>query len=297
VTRVLCLGGVVVDRVYTVDRLPSGGGKTLVRDARVGGGGIAATAACAIVALGGEALWIGPVGDDDAGSQALRLLEIRGVDISGAQVAPGLPTPIATALVDLHGERHLIVHRSPALDVTPVRLPDFDAVMVDHRHPAAAQAALSEGRSRGLPAVLDADDGSPDHVRVLVGAAGHVVFSRSALTSFTGGDDPAAALEAAAHAGVAPDTVLGVTLGERGSLFRVSGATIEIGTPRVRARDTTGCGDVFHGAYALALAECRAVTEAARFAAAAAALKAQAGRGWDGMPGRPAVEELMEGDW
>lgn len=286
----------MIDRVYTVDRLPSGGGKTFIRGARVGGGGIAATAGCAIVALGGEALWIGPVGNDDEGRYALGLLEMHGINIS-AQIAPALPTPVATALVDPDGERHLIVLKHPELDLAPVPLPDVDAVMVDDVHPDAALTALREGRSRGLPTVLDADHGLPGRISDLVRAAGHVVFSRSALAAFTGVKDAAAALVAAARAGVAADAVLGVTLGERGSLFRVSGVTIEIGTPRVRASDTTGCGDVFHGAYTLALAEGRPVLHAARFAAAAAALKAQAGRGWDGMPGRAAVEELMKGAW
>jgi sulfofructose kinase len=58
-------------------------------------------------------------------------------------------------------------------------------------------------------------------------------------------------------------------------------------------RDTTGCGDVFHGAYALGLAEGRPPLAAARFAAAAAAMKAANGMGWRGMPDRASVERLM----
>lgn len=294
----ICLGGLVIDRVYAVDRLPSGGGKTFVRDARAGGGGIAATAACAVAALGGEALWIGPVGDDDVGDEALGLLAQCRVDIRGVQVCAGVPTPVATALVDPDGERHLIIHRSPALDIAPAPLPEAEAVMVDHRHVRASLAALTEARTLRIPTVLDADDGAPDDLVALVEAAGHAVFSHAALESFTGEADPAAGLEAAARrADLRPGAVLAVTLGERGSLFRLDEATIPVPTPRVRARDTTGCGDVFHGAYALALAEGRAVPEAARFASAAAALKAEAGRGWNGMPGRAAVEELMKGTW
>ena len=58
-------------------------------------------------------------------------------------------------------------------------------------------------------------------------------------------------------------------------------------------RDTTGCGDVFHGAFALAIAEVQAPLDAARFASVAAALKAQKGRGWLGMPNRAAVEDCL----
>ena len=63
----------------------------------------------------------------------------------------------------------------------------------------------------------------------------------------------------------------------------------------VRALDTTGCGDVFHGAYALALSEGREPLAAARFASAAAAQKAARGMGWDGMPDRCSVERMAAG--
>ena len=81
------------------------------------------------------------------------------------------------------------------------------------------------------------------------------------------------------------------------SLWWRDGATHHLPAPRITARDTTGCGDVFHGAYTLALAEGASVPYAARFATAAAALKAMRGEGWDGMPDRAAVLALMQEDW
>ena len=62
---------------------------------------------------------------------------------------------------------------------------------------------------------------------------------------------------------------------------------------KVAVADTTGCGDTFHGAYALALSEGRPPLAAARFASAAAAVKAQRGRGWDGMGDRAAIETML----
>jgi sulfofructose kinase len=72
---------------------------------------------------------------------------------------------------------------------------------------------------------------------------------------------------------------------------------VGLGAPRVQARDTTGCGDVFHGAYALALAEGAAVEDAARLATAAAALKAERGSGWESMPDRADAEALARKAW
>jgi sugar/nucleoside kinase (ribokinase family) len=56
--------------------------------------------------------------------------------------------------------------------------------------------------------------------------------------------------------------------------------------PPVQARDTTGAGDVFHAALALALTEGRAVPDAVAWACAAAAFKCERGRGADGAPTR-----------
>jgi sulfofructose kinase len=88
-----------------------------------------------------------------------------------------------------------------------------------------------------------------------------------------------------------------VTLGATGSLWWESGRARHLPAPRVQARDTTGCGDVFHGAYALAVAEGAPRGHAARFATAAAALKATRGDGWDGMPDRAAVAALLAKGW
>jgi sulfofructose kinase len=57
--------------------------------------------------------------------------------------------------------------------------------------------------------------------------------------------------------------------------------------------DTLGAGDVFHGAFVLAVAEGRAVAEAARFANAAAALKCTRAGGRAGIPTRAEVEALL----
>ena len=90
---------------------------------------------------------------------------------------------------------------------------------------------------------------------------------------------------------------MAVTCGAAGSFWRIDGALHHIPAPQIEARDTTGCGDVFHGALALALAEGEPVLAAARFATAAAALKARNGGGWRGMPAREAVEAMRAAGW
>ncbi len=85
-----------------------------------------------------------------------------------------------------------------------------------------------------------------------------------------------------------------MTLGAKGFRWHEGAHTHQIPAFPVTAADTTGAGDVFHGAYALALAEGRRARDAARFASAAAALKCIRGQGWDGLPDRPAVEAMLK---
>ena len=86
-----------------------------------------------------------------------------------------------------------------------------------------------------------------------------------------------------------------MTLGEHGSVFLIDGLAHRMRAPAVEARDTNGAGDVFHGAYTLALAEGRGVIDGMRFATAAAALKCRNGSGWEAVPDRAAVDEFVKG--
>ena len=138
--------------------------------------------------------------------------------------------------------------------------------------------------------VLDADGGDPAVLAQLAGSAEHVVFSDEGLTDLVG---PGAAAERLARAARNLGGVVAVTLGAAGSLWSLDGDITAVPALPVAARDTTGCGDVFHGAYALGLAEGSPPLAAARFATAAAALKAANGRGWDGMPDRAALDRTI----
>lgn len=65
---------------------------------------------------------------------------------------------------------------------------------------------------------------------------------------------------------------------------------------KVRAVDTNGAGDIFHGAFTLGLAEGRSVEQAARLASATAALKCARGSGWESIPDRETVDALLDGE-
>lgn len=288
---VVCLGTGVFDRVYRVERLPCGEGKLLALGYSESGGGIAATAAVAVAALGGRVAWLGTVGDDKAG-RALRVgLAQAGVDVAGMIVRPASRSPSAAILVDRAGERLIVADpgTADALDAEQ-DLPHTRALLVDPHHTNAAVRALAIAARRGVPRVLDGETAPIEAIAAVLAGSNHAIFSRAGLAQYAETEDAREGLRIAARTGAG---LVAVTLGAQGSVFMIEGVFHSIPAPRVTVVDTTGCGDVFHGAYALALAEGRAPLDAARFATAAAAVKAQHGGGWRAMPDKKVTEALL----
>lgn len=294
VPRIICCGIAVLDQAWDLPALPRAPGKYIAGGLRAVGGGMAATAAVAVTKLGGRAAWCGRLGADAAGAALRDGLLRHDVDLSGVTIAREGRSPTSALLVDPEGERILAVFPGEGLPegapVPPALVDDAAAVLADPRWVSGAERLFALAAARGLPRVLDADIAPRESLHRLAALADHVVFSQRGLVEFIGETDPARGLAVAASR---LRGTLGVTLGAEGSLWWRDGTVVSVGAPRVAARDTTGCGDVFHGAYALALAEGAPVLRAARFASAAAALKAANGNGWDGMPDRAAVETML----
>jgi sulfofructose kinase len=279
--RVLCVGSAVIDFVFQVDGLPSAPGKYRAGHAQIVGGGCAANAAVAVARLGGEAYLAGRMGDDEVGTMILEGLEAEGVDTRLVSRTPGGRSAFSSVFVDADGERQIMSFRGEGLsDDTALieNAPALDAVLADTRWPTGSRAALALARARGLPGVLDGEDPIDADLPPL---ASHVAYSEPGLRSL-GVDDPGA---------VAAGGWACVTDGPAGVL--IAGGTRVPAFP-VTAVDTLGAGDVWHGAFALRLAEGADETEAVRFACAAAALKCTRFGGRAGTPTRAETEALLE---
>lgn len=298
--HVLCVGSANIDHVFDVEALPCGEGKQSARTARWGGGGIAATAAASVSRLGGHATWCGLMGDDWLGQMLHAMFEQLEVTLCAKSIVPGGTTPSASVLVNPAGERWLAYHRGEGLDVeqAPPELPDLvtvDAVVVTPSSDSLTSRAMEQAIRHHVPRVLDAESGTEQQLTQSSLLADHVIFSEAGLASYTGISEVERALDVADAR--LPGRTIGVTLGPRGSAWKTPRGVAWVGAPHVRAVDTTGCGDVFHGAYALAVAEGTPLASAVRFATAAATLKAERGCSWDGMASRTDVDMLIEKGW
>jgi len=147
---------------------------------------------------------------------------------------------------------------------------------------------MRAARAAGVPAVIDAE-APVRHAETALRRATHVAFSEQGLEDFAGGVDAAALARAQAELGV----WVCVTRGGAPVLVHDGAAVSEIATFPITPVDTLGAGDVWHGAFALALAEGRAEREAVRRANAAAALKAAAHGGRRAIPDLPTLEAFL----
>jgi sulfofructose kinase len=251
-----------------------------------------------VARLGGRAALAGPLGgppgEDSNGDRVLAALAREQVDCTGCQRLAGVATALSAIFIDARGDRMIVTHCDPRLAAaTPADPASLvacaDAVVADNRFPEFVRPICVAARARGLTVVLDAD--RPTQMSdELFRIATHVVFSSECLRATTGLDDLGAAL--AAMAGGTP-SLLAVTQGPRDVLWRDGAALRQSPVFAVEAIDTLGAGDVFHGAFTLALAEGRDVVAALRFAAAAAGLKCTRLGGSMAAPRRAEVDALL----
>lgn len=293
--RVLCLGMSAHDSIYQLPSIPTAPTKVLATGFAECGGGMAANASVAIARLSGMASYWGRVGDDALGARICAELADEGVDVTKVRRVQQCVSPSAAILVAADGERLVCAYNDPALDTDPSWLPladvaTFDAVLADVRWPEGAMRVLDAARGAGKPAVLDGDIGPVDVLRDLATRATHAIFSEIGLTQATGERDADAGLHAmAAHT----RAIVGVTLGAQGTRWIENQRLHAAPAPRVHAVDTLGAGDVFHGAFTLALAEGATTAQAMRFGNAAAAIKCARFGGRRGAPSRAEVDALL----
>jgi sugar/nucleoside kinase (ribokinase family) len=292
---VLCLGMSAMDAIYRVARIPTQPTKVLATDFVESGGGMAANASVAAARLGAAAHYWGRVGDDALGTAIVRQLAAEGVDTSVVRRVPDCVSPSAAILVADDGERLVCAYNDPRLDPDASWLPlgrvrQFAAVLVDVRWPAGAGAVLDAARAGGVPAILDGDVGPPEVLRDLARRATHVACSEAGLALLAAAATPGEGLRRLA---AETSACVGVTLGAAGFLWRDGARECSVPAPAVRAVDTLAAGDVWHGAFAVALGEGLPVDAAACFANAAAAIKCTRFGGRLGAPSRADVAALL----
>ena len=295
--RILCVGIPVRDLTFRVSGVPARGSKENASHFDEICGGNALNAAIGIVRLGGRASICGPMGDarETSSRFIFEKLAHEGIETKHIVHMPGLVTPISTVMVDPSGERTIVTFRDPELwkvhlPSTEMLLEDCAAILTESRCAEFCTDLCAEARRRGIPVVVDVDRAMSLREGLLT-ASSHLVFSSEPLQETADVTDDGQALKKIAK--LTPSFLAG-TRGPKGTIWLdEQGILQETPAFPVHTVDTLGAGDVFHGAFALAITENQDIPSALRFASAAAALKCTRFGGAFAAPQRAEVEELL----
>lgn len=294
---VLGFGAVAVDDLLYVDRFPEPDTKTAVRERHRDGGGLVGTALVAAARLGARTAYGGVLGGDDLSRYTLEQLQREGVDCSPVLQRKGA-RPFHSVII-VHrpsGRRSILATREGVTPFPPCRITEklvarCRVLFVDHHGVEAACRAAELAHRHGIPVVADIERLDMDGILELIRRVDHLIVGLAVGRLLTGKRSPARIAPALQRLG---PTVGTVTDGANGCWYSTgSSAAQHVPAFPVPVVDTTGCGDVFHGAYAACIAAGEPVSTAILVATAAAALKATRPGGRTGIPNRAGVNHFL----
>ena len=298
---VLGLGCAAIDDLLYVPAYPAPDSKMQVRRKERHCGGLTATALVAAARLGSRCAFAGALGDDELSRVVLDRFAQEGIDTQYMRRRPDARPAHAVIIVDESQKTRTILASLEGCFGAEPDWPEEEVLracrvlFVDHIGIPGMTRAARVAREASIPVVADLEKDEDPGFGGLLALVDHLIVSQDFAAKLTGQPDPA---QAARKLWTPQRQVAAVTCGAQGCWYVAADGP---GRPRhqpafpVEVVDTTGCGDVFHGAYASALARGLDVTGRIRFAAAAAALKATQPGGQLGIPTRPAVEAFLNG--
>src|ERR1700730_2655734 len=288
---VLAIGVAAVDDLLYISSYPPSNVKVSVIARERHGGGPACTAIAAVGTLEGRSAYCARLGKDDLSIYIERLLQERHVDtthiIRDSEAAPYH----SSIVVDSRGNRNVFYDASMFRPLTTDDLTDSlilsaELVLLDH----VAEPALTEIARKisnlGVP-ILGDIEGHSESALLLANLVDHLVVPLDFARWASNSNDPA---DACAYLAQTRRTTTVVTAGSDGCFYTsaTDSSITHLPAFKVETFDTNGCGDTFHGAFALAVARNFPLDHAIAFASAAAAVKASGRngtkRGWNALP-------------
>lgn len=296
-TEVVGIGAALFDILMTADSFPNEDTKLQSRESKVQGGGPCATALVAMAKLGVQSAYMGTLGDDMYGSFICRAFDTYGVDRSKVRIVPGARSFHSFVLLNVKDATRTCVWNKGT--VTPPEAQDVDIQILknakylhlDGNQLECAIYAAQKAREFGVIVSLDAGGAYPGIERLLP-FVDVLIPSEEFARKVTGcetAEEAAEKLWSAYH----PQTLI-VTQGNRGGFIWEEGKAVRYPVFPVKAVDSNGAGDTFHGAFVAARVKGMSVPEAARFASATSALKCTRFGAQEGIPGYEEVLTFMK---
>ncbi|MDR3777112.1 MAG: PfkB family carbohydrate kinase [Terracidiphilus sp.] len=299
---VLGAGIAAVDDLIYVENYPPIDCKIPVEGSARHGGGPACTAIAAVGTLGGRAAYVARFGDNELARFIKSALESRNVATAHMVYDPEGGPYHSIIVVDGEGHRNVFYDPRMYRAVTADDLPDAliqsaRLFLLDHITEPSLTGVAEKARRLGVPILGDLE-GRTESSLGLAALTDYLIVPKAFAAWASGAEDPREACALLARTGRLATVVTDGASGCYAST-RTAPAVRHFPAFTVEAFDTNGCGDTFHGAFALAVARGLAVEEAIPFASAAAALKAMAcggkRRGWNALPTLEEVLQFLHG--
>ncbi|MBZ0306044.1 MAG: ribokinase, partial [Anaerolineae bacterium] len=277
-SKITVVGSSNVDLVVTVSHLPAPGETILGKDFMQALGGKGANQAVGAARLGAKVTFVARIGDDSYGELCLSAYQQEGMNTDFVLKTHDTPNGIALIGVAENGENNIIVVSGANMKVTPEdvqaaedEIRTSDALLLQLEIPDDAnQMAIEIAHQHRIPIILNP---APYHdlPREWLQKVTVLTPNEHEAHQMIGGTVKNEEELAKGILGLGVQSAV-ITMGARGALAAGSWGRVFVPAREVKPIDTTGAGDSFNAALAVALAEGSALHEAVRFASAAAAL-------------------------
>ncbi len=275
------VGSFAVGMTLRTGRMPVFGETLIGSDFDMGPGGKGSNQAVGVARLGADSYFAGIIGDDKLGEIATDLYATEGVDSRYLQKTSELATGVGFIILNQAGENGIILDMSANklmdakfVNQVEAQIAGSDIVISVLEIPVEAAArAMELGRKHGVLTLLNPAPATALDQTVLQNVD-VLTPNETELRILLGlaPDDPTPTLDLARRLQDRGAKTIIVTMGQHGALILADGAATEIPGFSVNVVDTTGAGDAFNSALAVALAEGKKLAQAVKFANCAGAI-------------------------
>lgn len=293
------VGTAVIDYIGVVDSYPAADTQIELQSFSKQAGGNVATAMVTLAKLGANAFFLGKFGDDELGKKVFGELTRQGVDLESSIVQKGGTMGFAFIIVEAGTGRRTILWTGEGKSHLSADEVDRDIILnsrylhLDHYSMEAALSAAQIAHEGDVQVVLDAESIQPG-IEQLLPLVHVLIVCADFAYNYTGKSNCDDALNSLFEKTNAHTVV--VTDGKNGSYCRTAEQYHRQKAFSIDVVDTTGCGDVYHGAFIFGLMQNWSLARTAEFASAAAALNCRGLGGQAAIPSRKEVEALVNSD-
>ena len=293
---ITCVGSVFIDRVIKVNNIPHKPIKIIGHKIEKRLGGSATIASFTIAKLGACSEFVGRFGSDSDLKFIKSEFNKFNISFAKSQVIKNAHTSQSHILEDIKGERLLAAYNDKKLFLKK-KLPKFifskkHTYLTDLRWLDASLYVSQKCNKMNINCIADIDNfNNNNKIKRIVHNASHVIFSENGLQEFTKIKSIQKSLR---YLYRKKNKFYAVTLGDKGVCWIENNIIYYCSALKVKAIETNGAGDVFHGAFAAFIHQKKTIQVSVELATATASLKCTKAGGIRSLPNYKSVKQFVK---